>query len=238
MSPWVCCFPSDATYARSNGREHSPGWLRTGCADITTTPMVLPLAQVPRSTQSCGCAGGIGHDVGRIGLRSVVHHPHRTRRCRVVRPPRLVWTAVDGVVARRRLHQCLVGVCTHVFASTTQHMRQDELVLASTPTHAVCVAGVGVQSPLGKVSTAAVKPLPRLRQARWVQTREQTFNSSQTRARRGRHVSRQSRHPPFESRSHQGLCKSRQGPTRWCRATTAVRSDWPRPGHHPHRRFA
>ena len=112
-------------------------------------------------------------------------------------------------------------------------MRQDELVLASTPTHAVCVAGVGVQSPLGKVSTAAVKPLPRLRQARWVQTREQTFNSSQTRARRGRHVSRQSRHPPFESRSHQGLCKSRQGPTRWCRATTAVRSDWPRPRHHP-----
>ena len=51
--------------------------------------------------------------------------------------------------------------------------------------------------------------------------------------RRRQDVSRRRRHPPFESRSHQGLCRSRQGPTRWCRATATFRSDWLRPRHHP-----
>ena len=94
------------------------------------------------STQSRVSTGGVGQDIGRIRLRLVVHHPHLTRRCPVVRPARLVWTAVHGMVARRRLHQAWVGGCAHVLASPTQHVRQDELVLASTPTHAVRVAGV------------------------------------------------------------------------------------------------
>ena len=145
------CTDNSDTVHRASGLLFGHRNVRYRAHHLCTTPKRL---RPPWRT------GGIGHEVGRVGLRAVVHHPHRTLRGGIVRRPRLVWTAVHRVAVWRRLHQSAVDVSAHVLASPTQHTRQDELVLAPAPTHAVRVAGVGVQRPLRKVCAASVEPFP------------------------------------------------------------------------------